>query len=119
MLLHALGLAIMVAMLSMSCKGMTSMQEQSNSKELLDRDIRAPFNGMRGKRDPADDNEIYNRVGFVIIIIRTFVICLFQMLLKRAAFTGMRGRRAPFNGMRGKRGEEGVGLREVMLVVDR
>ena len=35
------------------------------------------------------------------------------MLLKRAAFTGMRGRRAPFNGMRGKRGEEDLGVKEV------
>ena len=105
MLLHALGLAIMLVILSMSGKGMTSAQEQSNSKELLDRDIRAPFNGMRGKRDPSDD-AFYNRVGLVINMLRRLVICHFQMLLKRAAFTGMRGRRAPFNGMRGKRGEE-------------
>ena len=35
------------------------------------------------------------------------------MLLKRAAFTGMRGRRAPFNGMRGKRGEGDLGVKEV------
>ena len=35
------------------------------------------------------------------------------MLLKRAAFTGMRGRRAPFNGMRGERGEGDLGAKQV------
>ena len=35
------------------------------------------------------------------------------MILKRAAFTGMRGRRAPFNGMRGKRVEGDLGVKEV------
>merc|ERR1719219_265445 len=46
--------------------------------ETMDRQLRAPFNGMRGKRGPFSLN-IYKK-----------------FLLKRA----------PFNGMRGKRGEE-------------
>jgi len=72
---------------------MTSLQEkdiQSPDGELY-RDIRAPFNGMRGKREGL--NDVYNRV---------------ENLVKRASFTGMRGRRAPFNGMRGKRITEDV-----------
>ena len=68
MLLHAVGLAILVGMVSMSGKGMTSMQEQSIDKEhwrFFERDIRVPFNGMRGKRDPTFD-DIYKQVSYWI-----------------------------------------------------
>ena len=106
MLLHALGLAIMVAMLSVSSKGMTSMQEQSNSKELLDREIRAPFNGMRGKKDDTDEKMVYRqllikRSPFNGIRVKRSPFN--SMRGTRAPFNGMRGKRAPFNGMRGKR----------------
>ena len=69
----------------------------------MDRFIRAPFNGMRGKKDATDENNIYR-----------------QLLLKRAPFNVMRGKRAPFNGMRGKRGEEleyigDIGVEVIMI----
>ena len=46
---------------------MASMQGMSDNEEqgrLMDRDIRAPFNGMRGKRLQADQYDIYSRVSF-------------------------------------------------------
>ena len=52
----------------MSVRGMTSLQEkdiQSADGEFL-REIRAPFNGMRGKREGL--NDVYNRVGLVRVI---------------------------------------------------
>jgi len=78
---------------------MASMQGISMDREpedLMDREIRAPFNGMRGKRDYVDYDDLYS-----------------QFARKRAPFNGMRGKRAPFNGMRGKRGEEDDQLEQV------
>ena len=47
---------------------MTSMQGMSSIRDpgtFMYRDTRAPFNGMRGKREYLDDEyaDIYNRVG--------------------------------------------------------
>ena len=45
---------------------LASMARCDNEEQggLMDRDIRAPFNGMRGKRLQADDYDIYSRVSF-------------------------------------------------------
>ena len=44
---------------------------------VLDRDARAPFNGMMGKKEYSDDYDVYSRVGcvnfrFTILIFRCF-----------------------------------------------
>jgi hypothetical protein len=54
-------------MASLAHCDMASIQVMSDNREqgrLMDRDIRAPFNGMRGKRLQADDYDIYSRVSF-------------------------------------------------------
>ena len=79
-------------MVSVSNCQITNMQGMSGNTDqdmIMDRFIRAPFNGMRGKKDDTDEKMVYR-----------------QLLMKRAPFNGMRGKRAPFNGMRGKRGGE-------------
>ena len=76
-------------MVSVSNCQITNMQGMSGNTDqdvIMDRFIRAPFNGMRGKKDDTDEKMVYR-----------------QLLMKRAPFNGMRGKRAPFNGMRGKR----------------
>ena len=55
-------------MATMAETEMTSLQGKESNREqgiLLDRENRAPFNGMRGKRDPGDN--FYSRVSFVMI----------------------------------------------------
>ena len=60
-------MCLVVSMVSMAHCDMASMQGMSDNEEqgrLMDRDIRAPFNDMRGKRLQADQYDIYNRVSF-------------------------------------------------------
>ena len=72
---------------------MQGMSSSSKDKGVvMDRVIRAPFNGMRGKKDDTDENDMHR-----------------QLVLKRAPFNGMRGKRGPFNRMWVKRGEEEEG----------
>ena len=59
---------LLVYMASMFDCEMTSMQGMSSIRDpgtFMYRDTRAPFNGMRGKREYLDDEyaDIYNRVG--------------------------------------------------------
>jgi hypothetical protein len=44
--------------------GMQGMSANEEHGSLMDRDIRAPFNGMRGEGLQADDYYIYSRVSF-------------------------------------------------------
>ena len=58
----------LMVMATMAETEMTSLQGMESNREqgiLLDRETRAPFNGMRGKRDQEDI--FYSRVGFVTI----------------------------------------------------
>ena len=72
MLPHVWGLVcFLMFMVTMSETEMNSLQDMESNREqgiLLDRDTRAPFNGMRGKRYHQEDKDTFSRVGFVIII---------------------------------------------------
>ena len=62
-------LCLVLSMASMAHCDMASMQGMSDNREqgrLMDRDIRAPFNGMRGKRLQADQYNIYSRVSLKV-----------------------------------------------------
>ena len=75
---HATVLGLLVVMLGMSVMGVASLQEKSSNvdqRELF-RDIRAPFNGMRGKREPANMPDIYNRVGCVSVVDLGIILAL-------------------------------------------
>ena len=60
---------------------MTSMQGMSDNREQgrpMDRDIRAPFNGMRGKRLQAEDYDIYSRVRLIARTYYFFISDVFR-----------------------------------------
>merc|ERR1712029_1088644 len=70
------GLSVCMSVIMLSRTSLANFPIEEQDENIVDRQIRAPFNGMRGKRYPSS-NEDFNR--------------------------WFSGKRAPFNGMRGKR----------------
>jgi len=69
-------MTVIMSLIMLSRTSLANFPIEEQDENIVDRQIRAPFNGMRGKRYPSS-NEDFNR--------------------------WFSGKRAPFNGMRGKR----------------